>query len=520
LLLFTLRQINASKKETKGFKMSVREIPLIIGGEKTISRSSNWLDVLNPATQDVVARVPMATMEEVDAAIENAAEAFQSWRNVSLTKRMRVMLKFQHLLGQNIKDIAALITEEHGKTLPDAEGEVSRALEGIENACNITRLQLGDIANNAAAGVDVYTLNQPLGVGAGITAFNFPVMLAAWMFPAAIVCGNTFVLKPSEQDPSATIRLVELALEAGIPPGVLNVVHGGADAAARICQHPLIKAVSFIGSTNVGTKIYQMASNSGKRAQCMMGAKNHCVVMPDANKERAINDVIGSAFGAAGQRCMANPVTVLVGSARDWLPEIVSGSKKLIVDVGTNRAADLGPLISPRAKARVLGLLDSGVEQGADLVVDGRECNVEGYPDGNFVGPSIFTGVKTDMDIYTQEIFGPALCIMEVDTLEDAIGLINANSAGNGTSIFTSSGWAARKFENEIDVGQVGINVPIPVPVAYFSFTGSRGSKLGDLGPNGSQIVGFWTQTKTVTARWFEPDHIEEGKAHTTIELK
>ena len=500
--------------------MSVREVPLIIGGEKVISKSNNWLDVLNPATQEVVARVPMATMEEVDAAIENAAEAFKSWRNVSLTKRMRIMLKFQHLIGEHVEDLAALITEEHGKTLPDAEGEVGRALEGIENACNISRLQLGDIANNAAAGIDVYTLNQPLGVGAGITAFNFPVMLASWMFPAAIVCGNTFVLKPSEQDPSATVRLVELALEAGIPPGVLNLVHGGAEAAARICEHPQIKAISFIGSTNVGTKIYQMASDNGKRAQCMLGAKNHCVVMPDANKKRAINDVIGSAFGAAGQRCMANPVTVLVGSAQDWLAEIVEGAKNLIVDVGTNREADLGPLISPQAKARVKGLLDSGVEQGANLLIDGRECEVEGYPDGNFIGPSIFTGVKTDMDIYTQEIFGPALCIMEVDTLDDAIQLINANPNGNGTSIFTSSGWVARKFENEIDVGQVGVNVPIPVPVAYFSFTGSRGSKLGDLGPNGKQIAGFWTQTKTVTARWFEPDHVEEGKAHTTIELK
>jgi malonate-semialdehyde dehydrogenase (acetylating)/methylmalonate-semialdehyde dehydrogenase len=499
--------------------MSIREIPLLIGGKKIRSKTDTWLDVLNPATQEVVARVPMATREEVDLAIENAAETFKTWRNTSLSKRMRIILKFQQLMNENVTELAKLITEEHGKTLPDAEGEVGRAIEGVENACSIATLQLGEMANNVATGIDVYTLEQPLGVGVGITAFNFPVMLASWMFPIAIACGNTFVLKPSEQDPSSTMMLAELALEAGVPPGVLNVVHGGPDVASRLCEHDAIKAVSFIGSTNVGTKVYEMAGKNGKRAQCMMGAKNHCVIMGDAHKDRDINDIVGSAYGAAGQRCMANPVTILVGEARSWLPEIIEKSKTMVIDAGTNRAADLGPVISPQAKERIISLINSGEAQGATVVVDGRNCEVDGFPNGNFVGPTMFTNVKTDMDIYTQEIFGPCLLMLEVETLDEAIELINANSNGNGTSIFTASGYNARKFENEIDIGQIGINVPIPVPVGYFSFTGSRGSKLGDLGPNGKQSVQFWTQTKSVTKRWFEPDHIEDSKVETTISL-
>ena len=500
--------------------MSIKKIPLIIDGKQVQSTTTEWLDVLNPATQEVVAQVPLATPEEVEAAVASAQAAFKSWSKVSLTQRMRIMLKFQELVRQHTTEIAELITLEHGKTLPDAEGEVGRALEAVENACSITRLQLGEMANNAATGVDVYTLNKPLGVGVGITAFNFPVMLPAFMFPPAIACGNTFVLKPSEQDPSSTIRFVELALEAGVPAGVLNVVHGGADAVNALCEHPDVKAVSFIGSTNVGTHVYNHASKHGKRAQAMMGAKNHMVIMPDANKDRAINDLLGSAFGAAGQRCMANPVTVLVGEARSWLPEIAERAKLMKVGPGSQRDADLGPVVSPQAKARIEGLIDTGVAQGANLLVDGRNCVVDGYEQGNFVGPTMFSGVNADMDIYTQEIFGPVLCVLEAETLDEAIEIINANPNGNGTSIFTSSGYNARKFENDIDVGQIGINVPIPVPVAYFSFTGSRASKLGDLGPNGKQVISFWTQTKSVTARWFEPDHQAGSEVHTTISLK
>ena len=491
----------------------------IIGGKPYPSKSTQWRDVTNPATQEVVARVPFATREEVDLAVANSLEAFQTWRETSLGTRMRIMLKLQHLVRENTAELAQLITREHGKTLPDAEGEVSRGLEVIEHACSITTLQLGEIAENAATGVDVYNLLQPIGVGAGITAFNFPVMLPCFMFPMAIACGNTFVLKPSEQDPSSTMRLVELAIEAGVPPGVLNVVHGGADVADMICDHPDIKALSFIGSTHVGTHIYRRASDAGKRVQSMMGAKNHCVMMPDAPKEHALNNLLGSAFGAAGQRCMANSVAVFVGSAKDWLPELVEKSKAMKVGPGTDRSADLGPLVNAKARERVLNLIGSGVEQGATLLLDGRQCVVKGYEKGNFVGPTVFSDVTEKMDIYNQEIFGPVLNVVCVETLEEAIAFINRNPNGNGTSIFTSSGWSARKFQHDINVGQVGINVPIPVPVAYFSFTGSRASKLGDLGPNGKQAVQFWTQTKTVTARWYEEGSKAEG-VNTTITMK
>ncbi|QJQ95970.1 MULTISPECIES: CoA-acylating methylmalonate-semialdehyde dehydrogenase [Halomonadaceae] len=498
--------------------MSVKEIALYIDGKPVPSNSQEWRDVVNPATQEVVARVPFATPEEVDRAVASAKEAFRSWRKAPLGKRMRIMLKFQALIREHTEELAALITEEHGKTLPDAEGEVGRGLEVVEHACSITSLQLGEIAENAAGDVNVYSLNQPLGVGAGITAFNFPIMLPCFMFPLAIATGNTFVLKPSEQDPSSTMRLVELAHEAGIPPGVLNVVHGGPDVANQICDHPDIKALSFIGSTHVGTHIYERAGAAGKRVQSMMGAKNHCVVMPDANRSQAINNLLGSAFGAAGQRCMANSVVVLVGEARSWLEDIVEGARNMKVGPGTQRDADLGPLVSPAARDRVISLIDTGEREGATLALDGRELQVEGYPDGNFVGPTVFSDVSAEMAIYREEIFGPVLCVACVETLDEAIAFINANPNGNGTSIFTNSGWVARRFESDIDVGQVGINVPIPVPVAYFSFTGSRASKLGDLGPNGKQAIQFWTQTKTVTARWFEPENISSG-INSTISL-
>ncbi|MBZ9538831.1 CoA-acylating methylmalonate-semialdehyde dehydrogenase [Modicisalibacter tunisiensis] len=498
--------------------MPVRDIALYIDGQSVPSQSGEWREVLNPATQEVVARVPFATLEEVDRAVASARDAFTTWRKVPLARRMRIMLAFQALIREHTAELAALITEEHGKTLPDAKGEVGRGLEVVEHACSITSLQLGEIAENVASDVNVYSLHQPLGVGAGITAFNFPIMLPCFMFPLAIATGNTFVLKPSEQDPSSTMRLVELAHEAGVPPGVLNVVHGGPEVANRLCDHPDIKALSFIGSTRVGTHIYERAGAAGKRVQSMMGAKNHCVVMPDANRSQAINNVLGSAFGAAGQRCMANSVLVLVGEARDWLDEIVERAEQLKVGPGIQEDADLGPLVSPAARERVLGLIDQGVAEGATLRLDGRGLTVDGYPDGNFVGPTIFSDVAAEMTIYREEVFGPVLCVVGVETLDDAIAFINANPNGNGTAIFTNSGWVARRFEADIDVGQVGINVPIPVPVAYFSFTGSRASKLGDLGPNGKQAIQFWTQTKTVTARWFEPENISSG-VNSTISM-
>jgi len=490
-------------------------IPLLIDGKAVQSTSTEWIDVLDPATQAVVARVPMATDAELNAAVASARDAFATWRNSGQGTRMRVMLKLQQLIRDNTGKLAELITREHGKTLPDAEGEVGRGLEVVEHACAIASLQLGEYAENAASGIDVYTTIQPLGVCAGITAFNFPVMLPCFMFPIAIACGNTFILKPSEQDPSASLFLAELAHEAGLPPGVLNVVHGGAATAMALCDHPDIKAVSFIGSTRVGTEIYRRASEAGKRCQAMMGAKNHCVILPDADPEVALNQLVGAAFGAAGQRCMAASVAVLVGEARNWLPDFVARSKKLKVNAGSDREADLGPLVSPQARERVRGLIAKGQAEGANLLLDGRDITVPGYASGNFVGPTIFDGVTEDMSIYKEEIFGPVLCVVGVDTLEDAVAFINRNPNGNGVALFTQDGGAARYFQNNVDVGQIGINIPIPVPVAWFSFTGSRGSKLGDLGPNGKQAVQFWTQTKTITARW----SAHARKVNTTISM-
>ena len=499
--------------------MSIPSVPLLINGQFVQSKTTEWRDVVNPATQEVIARVPMATQEELDAAVAAAKEAFKTWRYTPIGTRARIFLKLQQLIRENIKEVAAILTREQGKTLPDAEGDVFRGLEVVEHAANIGTLQMGEFANNVAGGVDTYTILQPLGVCAGITPFNFPAMIPLWMFPMAIATGNTFVLKPSEQDPMSTIRLCELALEAGIPAGVLNVVHGGVDVVNGICDHKDIKAISFVGSTGVGTHVYNRASLAGKRVQCMMGAKNHAIVLPDCNKEQTLNALAGASFGAAGQRCMALPVVILVGEARNWVDEIAERAKGLKVGNGATPGVDVGPLVNKNARARVDNLIASGVEQGATLVLDGRNPQLEGAEaNGNFVGPTLFTDVTVDMDIYKQEIFGPVMCVMGAETLEDAIQIINDNPNGNGTALFTQSGAAAHKFQEEIDVGQVGINVPIPVPVPLFSFTGSRASKLGDLGPYGKQVITFYTQTKTITKRWF--DEANAGGVHTTISLK
>lgn len=499
-------------------EQDVPTVKLLIDGEFVDSATREWRDIVNPATQQVLARVPFATVAEVDAAVQAAQAAFESWKNTPISARMRIMLKFQDLVRTNLPRIAKTLTAEQGKTIPDAEGDIFRGLEVVEHACSVGTLQLGEFAENVAGGVDTYTLRQPLGVCAGITPFNFPAMIPLWMFPMAIVCGNTFVLKPSEQDPLTTMQLVELAIEAGVPKGVLNVVHGGKEVVDAICTHPLVKAISFVGSTSVGTHVYRLASEHGKRVQSMMGAKNHAVVLPDANREQTVNALVGAAFGAAGQRCMATSVAVLVGAARDWLPDIVEKAKTLKVNAGAEPGTDVGPVVSKSAKTRILSLIESGVKEGAKLALDGRDVNVPGYESGNFIGPTIFAGVNTDMSVYTHEIFGPVLVVLEADTLDDAIALVNANPFGNGVGLFTQSGAAARKFQSEIDVGQVGINIPIPVPVPYFSFTGSRGSKLGDLGPYGKQVVQFYTQTKTVTARWFD-DESTAGAVNTTIRL-
>ncbi|WP_448694673.1 CoA-acylating methylmalonate-semialdehyde dehydrogenase [Pseudomonas moraviensis] len=498
---------------------TLQKVKLLIDGEWVESQTTDWHDIVNPATQQVLARVPFATAAEVDAAVSAAQRAFQTWKLTPIGARMRIMLKLQALIREHSKRIAVVLSAEQGKTIADAEGDIFRGLEVVEHACSIGTLQMGEFAENVAGGVDTYTLRQPIGVCAGITPFNFPAMIPLWMFPMAIACGNTFVLKPSEQDPLSTMLLVELAIEAGVPAGVLNVVHGGKDVVDGLCTHKDIKAVSFVGSTAVGTHVYDLAGKHGKRVQSMMGAKNHAVVLPDANREQALNALVGAGFGAAGQRCMATSVVVLVGAAKQWLPDLKALAQKLKVNAGSEPGTDVGPVISKKAKARILELIESGIKEGAKLELDGRDISVPDYEQGNFVGPTLFSGVTTDMQIYTQEIFGPVLVVLEVDTLDQAIALVNANPFGNGTGLFTQSGAAARKFQTEIDVGQVGINIPIPVPVPFFSFTGSRGSKLGDLGPYGKQVVQFYTQTKTVTARWFDDDSVNDG-VNTTINLR
>ncbi|MDA8457307.1 CoA-acylating methylmalonate-semialdehyde dehydrogenase [Acidovorax sp. GBBC 3334] len=494
-------------------------VKLLIGGQFVESTTTQWRNVVNPATQEVLARVPFATPAEIDAAVASGREAFKTWKKTPIGARARIFLKLQQLIRDNMQELAALLTAEQGKTLPDAEGDVFRGLEVVEHASAIGNLQLGELANNVAGGVDTYTLMQPLGVCAGITPFNFPAMIPLWMFPMAIATGNTFVLKPSEQDPMVTMRLCELALEAGVPPGVLNVVHGGEDAVNALCDHPDIKAISFVGSTKVGTHVYNRASLNGKRVQCMMGAKNHAIVLPDANKEQTLNALAGAAFGAAGQRCMALSVVVLVGEAQQWIPDLVAKARTLKVSAGTEKGTDVGPLVSCAARERVESLIERGIADGATLELDGRKPQVAGYEKGNFVGPTVFSGVKPGMSVYDQEIFGPVLCLAAAADIDEAIAFINDNPNGNGTAIFTQSGAAARKFQEEIDVGQVGINVPIPVPVPLFSFSGSRASKLGDLGPYGKQVVLFYTQTKTVTARWFDDSTVAHG-VNTTISLK
>lgn len=494
----------------------MHHVKQLINGQFVDSNTSEWIDITDPATQGVIAKVPQTTDDEINQAVAAAKTAFQTWRKTPITTRARIFLKYQALIRDHMDELAEILTAEQGKTIADARGDVFRGLEVVEHAAGIANLQIGDFVENVASGVDTYSIWQPLGVCAGITPFNFPAMIPLWMFPMAIATGNTFILKPSEQDPMVTMRLVELAVEAGVPEGVLNVVHGGKATVDAICDHPDIKAVSFVGSTNVGKHVYERASQSGKRAQCMMGAKNHGVILPDANKEQTLNQLAGAAFGAAGQRCMALSVVVLVGAAGEWIDDIKAKAEGLIVSAGKHDK-DLGPLISPAAKARVEHLIGTGVEEGASLILDGRGITVEGYEKGNFVGPTIFDNVTADMQIYKEEIFGPVLCIMRANSLDEAIEMLNANPHGNGTAIFTQSGAAAHKFQQDIQVGQIGINLPIPVPLPMFSFSGSRASKLGDLGPYGKQAVQFYTQTKTVTARWFD-DEASRG-VNTTISI-
>jgi malonate-semialdehyde dehydrogenase (acetylating)/methylmalonate-semialdehyde dehydrogenase len=497
-----------------------KKVPLYIDGEFIASKSEQWIPVTNPATQEVIAEVPVATQGEMEAAVESAREAFKTWKEVPVSERARVMMRYQALLKEHQEEIAETLAQETGKTFEDAKGDVWRGIEVVEHAANIPSLLMGETVENVARKIDSYSYTQPLGVCAGITPFNFPAMIPLWMFPLAIACGNTFILKPSEQDPLTPNRLVELFEQAGAPKGVLQVLHGNKDQVDFLLDHPAVRALSFVGSVPVAEYIYRRGTENGKRVQAFAGAKNHCVIMPDANKQQVINNMVGSSVGAAGQRCMAISVAVFVGAAKEWIPEIAEAIAKVRPGAWNDENAAYGPVISPQAKERVEALITQGEKEGAKLLVDGRNCKVDGLPNGNWVGPTVFSNVTPDMEVYKTEIFGPVLCTTEVDSLEDALELVNNNPYGNGTSIFTASGAAARKYQHEVEVGQVGINIPIPVPLPFFSFTGWKRSFFGDLHAYGKQGVRFYSETKTVTARWFESDLEDPAGPNMSINLR
>ncbi|XP_072951656.1 uncharacterized protein [Typha angustifolia] len=474
----------------------------LIGGEFLESQAEGSIDVINPATQEVVSRVPLTTNEEFKSAVEAAKRAFPQWRNSPVTARQRIMLKLQELIRRDMDKLALNITTEQGKTLKDAQGDVFRGLEVVEHACGMATLQMGEYISNVSTGIDTYSIREPLGVCAGICPFNFPAMIPLWMFPMAITCGNTFVLKPSEKDPGASMMLAELAMEAGLPKGVFNIVHGTNDTVNNICDDDDIKAISFVGSNIAGMHIYARAAAKGKRVQSNMGAKNHAIILPDASADATLNALVAAGFGAAGQRCMALSTAVFVGGSEPWEDALVKSAKSLKVNAGVEPDTDLGPVISRQAKDRICRLIQSGIDSGARVLLDGRDIVVPGYENGNFVGPTILADVTSEMECYKEEIFGPVLLLMKADSLEEAIQIVNRNKYGNGASIFTTSGVSARKFQSEIEAGQVGINVPIPVPLPFFSFTGSKASFAGDLNFYGKAGVQFYTQIKTVTQQW------------------
>jgi len=465
-------------------------------------------DVYNPATGEVQAKVAFASPAVVDEAVESAARASKSWRSVSIAKRTKILFAFRELVDKHQHDIARLLTLEHGKVTGDALGEVNRGLEVIEFACGIADLAKGEYSENVSTEVDSYSIRQPLGVVAGITPFNFPAMVPMWMYPIAIACGNTFVLKPSERDPSAAMLCAKLFADAGLPPGVFNVVHGDKVCVDRLLEHPKIAAISFVGSTPIAKYIYETGTKHGKRVQALGGAKNHMIVLPDADMELAADAAVSAGYGSAGERCMAISMLVAVGAAADRLrPLLVERIAKLKVGDGLDASSEMGPLVTKQHRDKVAGYVDAGVAEGATLVADGRTLKVAGRPNGFFLGPTLFDNVKPEMAIYKDEIFGPVLGMTRVATYDDAIALVNRNPYANGVALFTNDGGAARKFQHEVEVGMVGINVPIPVPMAYYSFGGWKASLFGDLHIYGRDGVHFYTRTKAITSRWPDPRH-------------
>ena len=482
----------------------MRDINHFIGGASFTGASGRFGDVFNPNTGEVQARVQLATTGEVDRAVQAAQAAFDGWSSTNPQRRARVMFEFKRLVEANMNELAELLSSEHGKVIADSKGDIQRGLEVIEFACGIPHALKGEYTQGAGPGIDVYSMRQPLGVVAGITPFNFPAMIPMWMFGVAIAVGNTFILKPSERDPSVPVRLAELMLEAGAPAGVLNVVHGDKAAVDAILTHPQVHAVSFVGSSDIAHYVYRMGAEHGKRVQAMGGAKNHGIVLPDADMDQVVKDLTGAAYGSAGERCMALPVVVPVGqkTADELRERLVAEIPSLKVGVSTDADAHYGPVVNAAHKARVEGWIEKGVQEGAELVVDGRGYTLQGHENGWFIGPSLFDHVKPEMESYKEEIFGPVLQIMRAASFEEALALPSKHQYGNGVAIFTQNGRAARDFAARVNVGMVGINVPIPVPVAYHTFGGWKRSAFGDINQHGMEGVRFWTKTKTVTARW------------------
>jgi malonate-semialdehyde dehydrogenase (acetylating) / methylmalonate-semialdehyde dehydrogenase len=482
----------------------VKTIRNFIDGKMVTSTSDRTSPVYNPATGEQSAATPLSTVAEVDRTIQIAADAFETWRETSLSQRASILFSFREIANRNRADIAAALTAEHGKVLSDAMGEVTRGLENIEFACSAAQLLQGEFTQQASRGVDVYTVRQPLGVVAGITPFNFPAMVPLWMFPNAIAAGNTFVLKPSEKDPSVTMLLAEMIQEAGLPDGVFNVVHGDKVAVDRLLEHPTVKAVSFVGSTPIARYVYETGTSHGKRVQALGGAKNHMVVLPDADIDVAADAAISAGYGSAGERCMAISIVVAVGSAGDRL---VAAMEERIPQVkvgpGTDPESGMGPLITREHRDRVGSYVAGATDEGATVVVDGRDQEVNS--DGFFLAPSLLDHVKPGMKCYDEEIFGPVLGVVRVETYDEALDLINKNAWGNGTAIFTRDGGAARRFQIDVDAGMVGINVPIPVPVASFSFGGWGESLFGDTHMYGPEGIHFYTKAKVITSRWPDP---------------
>jgi malonate-semialdehyde dehydrogenase (acetylating)/methylmalonate-semialdehyde dehydrogenase len=487
----------------KPAELKLDTVPAWVNG-RALAPAGRFGEVYNPATGQVTKKVVFSDQSLVDAAVKAASAAFPAWRDTPPLRRARVMQEFLALLKKNQKQLAAIVTEEHGKTLPDAMGSVQRGIEVVEFACGIPHLLKGEHAENVGTQVDTHSMRQPVGVCAGITPFNFPVMVPLWMFPMAIACGNTFILKPSEKVPSASIRMAELFKEAGLPDGVFNVVHGDKVAVDAILNHPGIHAVSFVGSTPIAKYIYETCAKAGKRVQALGGAKNHAVVLPDADLEFAADALIGAAYGSAGERCMAISAVVAVGAAGDKLVSLLKEKAQNIkVGPGDRDGVDMGPLVTREHREKVLSYINTGLKEGAKVVLDGRSS---GMKEGFFLGTTLFDHVTPQMEIYKNEIFGPVLVVLRVNSLDESISLINSNPYANGTAIFTESGGAARRFAAEIQVGMVGINVPIPVPVAFFSFGGWKNSLFGDLHVHGPEAIKFYTRTKTITTRWPHQD--------------